>query len=80
MTALSEVAEGIFELRLPIPFEDGLVNVFLFVDGTEVDLIDCGMNSEESVALIDTGLRYQLMTNAMNNEFHIVAQSIRRDL
>jgi glyoxylase-like metal-dependent hydrolase (beta-lactamase superfamily II) len=50
--ALSEVASGVFELRLPIPFEDGLVNVFLFVDGNEADLLDCGMNSDESVAEI----------------------------
>jgi glyoxylase-like metal-dependent hydrolase (beta-lactamase superfamily II) len=50
--ALSEVAAGVFELRLPIPFEDGLVNVFLFVDGAEADLLDCGMNSDESVAEI----------------------------
>ena len=52
MTARTEIANGIFELRLPIPFEDGLVNVFLFVDGDEVDLLDCGMNSGESVELI----------------------------
>jgi len=50
--ALSEVADGVFELRLPIPFEDGLVNVFLFADGDEVDLLDCGMNSKESVDAI----------------------------
>jgi glyoxylase-like metal-dependent hydrolase (beta-lactamase superfamily II) len=51
-TALTEVAAGVFELRLPIPFEDGLVNVFLFADGAEADLLDCGMNSDESVATI----------------------------
>ena len=56
MTALSEVAEGVFELRLPIPFEDGLVNVFLFVDGDYADLLDCGMNSEDSLALIHSSL------------------------
>src|ERR1700716_368631 len=50
--AVTEVAEGVFELRLPIPFEDGLVNVFLFADGDEADLLDCGMNSDESVAAI----------------------------
>jgi glyoxylase-like metal-dependent hydrolase (beta-lactamase superfamily II) len=50
--ALTEVAAGVFELRLPIPFEDGLVNVFLFADGDELDLLDCGMNSEESVYAI----------------------------
>ncbi len=56
MPALNKVAEGIFELRLPIPFEDGLVNVFLFVDGDRVDLLDCGMNSEESLELIRSSL------------------------
>ncbi len=56
MAGLYEVAEGIFELRLPIPFEDGLVNCFLFVDGPDVDLVDCGMNSEESLALIRSSL------------------------
>ncbi len=54
--ALNEVAAGVFELRLPIPFEDGLVNVFLFPDGDEVDLLDCGMNSEESVETIRTAV------------------------
>jgi glyoxylase-like metal-dependent hydrolase (beta-lactamase superfamily II) len=56
VVALTEVAEGIFEVRLPIPFEDGLVNVFLFVDGDHADLLDCGMNSEESLALIRSSL------------------------
>ncbi|HYM65840.1 MAG TPA: MBL fold metallo-hydrolase [Patescibacteria group bacterium] len=56
MASLSEVAAGVFELRLPIPFEDGLVNVFLFRDGHEVDLLDCGMNSQESVEEIDQAL------------------------
>jgi glyoxylase-like metal-dependent hydrolase (beta-lactamase superfamily II) len=56
--ALSEVAAGVFELRLPIPFEDGLVNVFLFVDGTEADLLDCGMNSDESVAEIKQAMAH----------------------
>jgi glyoxylase-like metal-dependent hydrolase (beta-lactamase superfamily II) len=56
VAALSEVADGVFELRLPIPFEDGLVNVFFFVDGEDVDLLDCGMNSEESLDLIRSSL------------------------
>jgi glyoxylase-like metal-dependent hydrolase (beta-lactamase superfamily II) len=54
--ALSEVAAGIFELRLPIPFEDGLVNVFLFTDGADADLLDCGMNAEESLDAIREAL------------------------
>jgi glyoxylase-like metal-dependent hydrolase (beta-lactamase superfamily II) len=53
---LTEVADGVFELRLPIPFEDGLVNVFLFTDGDEADLLDCGMNSDDSVAAINLAL------------------------
>ena len=55
---LSEVATGVFELRLPIPFEDGLVNVFLFTDGDQVDLLDCGMNSEESVGIIRQAIKH----------------------
>ena len=54
---LSEMAAGVFELRLPIPFEDGLVNVFLFTDGDELDLLDCGMNSEESVDAIHSAVK-----------------------
>lgn len=54
---LNEVATGVFELRLPIPFEDGLVNVFLFPEGKEVDLLDCGMNSEESLDAIHAALK-----------------------
>src|SRR5260370_18602461 len=65
-TGLSEVATGVFELRLPIPFEDGLVNVFLFADGDEVDLLDCGMNSDESVQAIRAAVS------------HVGAKRIRR--
>ena len=56
--ALSEVAAGVFELRLPIPFEDGLVNVFVFPDRHEADLLDCGMNSDESVEAINRALAH----------------------
>ena len=56
--ALTEIASGIFELRLPIPFEDGLVNVFLFTDGEEADLLDCGMNAEESLQAIHAATRH----------------------
>jgi hypothetical protein len=54
--ALTEVAHGVFELRLPIPFEDGLVNVFIFTDGDEADLLDCGMNAEDSLEAIRQAL------------------------
>ncbi len=55
---LNEIVMGVFELRLPIPFEDGLVNVFLFTDGEQVDLLDCGMNSDESVAMIRHAIKH----------------------
>ena len=54
---LTEVASDVFELRLPIPFEDGLVNVFLFPDGDVTDLLDCGMNTEESVDAIHAAVK-----------------------
>src|ERR1700680_4520306 len=53
----TEVAANVFELRLPIPFEDGHVNVFLFPDGDETDLLDCGMNTEESVEEIRAAVK-----------------------
>jgi glyoxylase-like metal-dependent hydrolase (beta-lactamase superfamily II) len=53
----TEVAANVFELRLPIPFEDGHVNVFLFAGGDEADLLDCGMNTEESVAAIRAAVK-----------------------
>jgi glyoxylase-like metal-dependent hydrolase (beta-lactamase superfamily II) len=55
---LNEIVTGVFELRLPIPFEDGLVNCFLFADGQELDLLDCGMNSDESVEMIREAIKH----------------------
>jgi glyoxylase-like metal-dependent hydrolase (beta-lactamase superfamily II) len=54
---LNEVSNEVFELRLPIPFEEGSVNVFFFRDGGAVDLLDCGMNSEESVEMIRRAIK-----------------------
>src|SRR5438105_5446906 len=53
---LDELTEGVFELQLPIPFENGRVNVFIFKDGPELDLLDCGMNSEDSLRALRTAL------------------------
>ena len=55
--ALTEVATSLFELRLPIPWEDEFVNVFLFAKGNRVDMVDCGMNSRESIELIRRAVR-----------------------
>jgi glyoxylase-like metal-dependent hydrolase (beta-lactamase superfamily II) len=54
---LTEVTGGVFELRLPIPWEDTHVNCFLLPDGDAVDMIDCGMSSQESFGLIADALR-----------------------
>jgi glyoxylase-like metal-dependent hydrolase (beta-lactamase superfamily II) len=54
---LNEVHPGVWELRLPIPWEDGRVNCFLLPDGRDVDMVDCGMSSEESFALIRSALK-----------------------
>src|SRR2546426_12514247 len=49
---LSQIAAGVWELRLPIPWEEGHVNCFLLSDGDAVDMFDCGMSSEESLAMV----------------------------
>ena len=54
---LTSVAPDVFELRLPIPWEDTHVNCFLLPEGERVDMIDCGMSSQESFALIAAALR-----------------------
>ncbi|TMF88413.1 MAG: MBL fold metallo-hydrolase [Chloroflexi bacterium] len=50
--ALTEVAPGVHCLSLPIPFEEGAVNIYLLRDGAHLDLIDCGMNVPESMAMM----------------------------
>jgi len=55
--AVVEVAPGVHSLSVPIPFEEGAVNVFLLRDGSHLDLIDCGMNLPESLALIRAAIK-----------------------
>jgi flagellar basal-body rod protein FlgB len=43
------------------------------INGNNVNL------DEESVSNIETGLRFQMMTEAMNAKFHILKTSMRRD-
>ena len=49
---LTAVTAGIHELRLPIPWEDEFVNCYLFNRGEVVDLVDCGIQSDDSIKLI----------------------------
>lgn len=54
---LTEIVPGVHELRLPIPFEDGLVNCFLLTGDGYVDMVDCGMRQDDSLALIRAAVR-----------------------
>jgi glyoxylase-like metal-dependent hydrolase (beta-lactamase superfamily II) len=56
-TGLNEIAPGIHEVRLPIPWEEEIVNCFLFSDGPQVDLLDCGILTDESVATVLAAIR-----------------------
>ena len=38
---LTEVSAGVWQLRLPIPWEEGHVNCFLLQEGARVDMVDC---------------------------------------
>jgi glyoxylase-like metal-dependent hydrolase (beta-lactamase superfamily II) len=56
-TGLKQIAPGIHEVRLPIPWEEEIVNCFLFSDGSQVDLLDCGIQTDESVATVRAAIR-----------------------
>ena len=45
------VAEGVFWLRLPLPFALNHINLWLLQDGDGWTLVDCGYGSEHSRAL-----------------------------
>lgn len=52
-----EVAPGVFEFQLPMPFRLTAVNVYLLRDGDGYTLIDCGLKTEESWSALQAGLR-----------------------
>lgn len=56
-TKLNRIAPGIHEVRLPVPWEEEIVNCFLFSDGSQVDLLDCGIQTDESVATVLAAIR-----------------------
>jgi glyoxylase-like metal-dependent hydrolase (beta-lactamase superfamily II) len=55
--SLTAAAPGVFQLRLPIPWEDGWVNCYLLPGEGRVDVVDCGMNREGTVAAIQAAVR-----------------------
>jgi glyoxylase-like metal-dependent hydrolase (beta-lactamase superfamily II) len=56
-TKLNLIAPGIHEIRLSIPWEEEVVNCFLFSDGARVDLLDCGIQTDASVATVMAAIR-----------------------
>jgi flagellar basal-body rod protein FlgB len=75
-----------------VNFEDSLRNAMATGDPSQAAITTStstdptGVNGNnvnvdtQTVALIDTGLRYQLATQSMNNEFNIERDSMRQDL
>jgi glyoxylase-like metal-dependent hydrolase (beta-lactamase superfamily II) len=53
---LTEVSAGVWQLRLPMPWEEDHVNCFLLPAGGFVDMVDCGMGSEDSLALVSAAV------------------------
>ena len=76
-----------------VNFEDSLRSAMETGDVSEPGLITTANTSDptlpngnnvnvdqETLGLVDTGLRYQLATQSMNNEFSILRTSLRQDL
>ena len=73
-----------FESSLRSAIANGDPNNFAISTASSSDPTNLNGNNvsvdSESVSLTDTGLHYQLMTEAMNNVFHVLHDSMRRDL
>ncbi len=75
-----------------VSFEDSLRSAVANGDPTSTDISTTSSSApalpngnnvnvdQETVALMDTGLRYQLATQSMNNEFSVLRDSMRQDL
>jgi flagellar basal-body rod protein FlgB len=74
-----------------VDFEDSLRNAIAQGDPTQtqistrtsLDATNVNGNNvnvdDENISMIDTGLRYQLATESMNNKFRILRDSIKTD-
>ncbi len=79
-------------LAQTVSFEDSLSSALASGDpaqaqistGTTNDPVNINGNNvsvdKETLAMVDTGLRYQLATESMNNKFRILHDSMRQDL
>jgi flagellar basal-body rod protein FlgB len=73
-----------FESSLRKAVADGNLNDVSINTSASTDPLNLNGNNvsvdSESVALTSTALQYQLMTEAMNNSFHVLHEAMRRDL
>lgn len=54
---VSEVAAGIFLVRVPLPFALKIINCYVIREGGRWALVDCGYPTEEGVQAVRAGLR-----------------------
>ncbi|HUZ88922.1 MAG TPA: MBL fold metallo-hydrolase [Candidatus Acidoferrales bacterium] len=55
--ALSEVADSVWRLSLPMPWSPlGSVHCYLFPRGDRVDMIDCGLKTEDSAQMVQSAV------------------------
>jgi flagellar basal-body rod protein FlgB len=73
-----------FEDSLSNAIGDGNVSGTQIATGTTGDPVNINGNNVsvdgETLSMVDTGLRYQLATESMNNKFRILHDSMRQDL
>lgn len=53
---VTEIAENIFRIRLPMPFGLDHINVYLLKEADQLALVDCGLNLPDSWQRLDEGL------------------------
>ncbi|MDB5078170.1 MAG: hypothetical protein JWP00_94 [Chloroflexi bacterium] len=53
---VTEIAENVYRIRLPMPFGLDHINVYLLKETTRLALVDCGLNMPESWQKLDEGL------------------------
>jgi glyoxylase-like metal-dependent hydrolase (beta-lactamase superfamily II) len=53
---VTEMAENIYRIRLPMPYGLDHINVYLLKETNRLALVDCGLNLPESWQMLDAGL------------------------
>jgi glyoxylase-like metal-dependent hydrolase (beta-lactamase superfamily II) len=73
---VTEVAEDIYSLRLPMPYSLDHINVYVIKDNNRLALVDCGLDLPDSWAALEKGLtalglRPQELTDIFVTHSHI---------